>query len=62
MSIVFGAVIVGDEILSGRRADKHLAFVSQHPTLRFSSLPSYGNNRYAQPHTEFSVSGGPAMG
>lgn len=35
------------------------AFVSQHPTLRFSSLPSYGNNRYAQPHIEFSVSGTP---
>ncbi|HEY9102549.1 competence/damage-inducible protein A [Chitinimonas sp.] len=25
----FGVVIVGDEILSGRRSDKHLAFISQ---------------------------------
>jgi molybdopterin-biosynthesis enzyme MoeA-like protein len=29
MSKLFGAVIVGDEILSGRRADKHLAFIAQ---------------------------------
>ena len=29
MSPTFGAVIVGDEILSGRRADKHLGFISK---------------------------------
>lgn len=38
MSLVFGAVIVGDEILSGRRADKHLAFIAHELTSRGLAL------------------------
>ncbi|WP_373973640.1 molybdopterin-binding protein [Chitinibacter sp. SCUT-21] len=33
--------------------------VAAHPTVGFSSLPSFGNARYATPHIEFSTSGEP---
>ncbi|MFC3533046.1 competence/damage-inducible protein A [Vogesella facilis] len=36
-------------------------FVARYPTLRFSSLPSFGSEAIPQPHIEFSFSGQPAL-
>ena len=36
-------------------------FVARYPTLRFSSLPSFGNAAIPQMHIEFSFSGQPAL-